>query len=393
MKIALVHDWLTGMRGGERVLERLCALLPEADLFTLLWNRGSVSSVIESHAIRTSFVQHLPGAARHYRWYLPVFPRAIEQFDLTSYDLVISCSHCVAKGAIARRDALHVSYVLTPMRYVWDLEPVYFPPGRFPWPMDQAIRASCARLRAWDIATATRAQVMVATSLHAAARIARHWNRNVDVLHPPVSLARFQPVEGPRDYLLMAGALAPNKGGRLALEACRKLGRRLRVAGTGQEARALRRAAGPNVEFLGWVSDDDLAKLYAGASALLFPGEEDFGLVPVEAMASGCPVIALGRGGALETVARGASAEPLDAVARGGTAVVPGGVLFGTASVEGLTAAIALADRTRFEPETLRRLAEPFSAERFDREFVALLGRAQARGPTTGVRPGTPVPA
>ncbi|MEO5618757.1 MAG: glycosyltransferase [Candidatus Eisenbacteria bacterium] len=378
MRVALVHDWLTGMRGGEKVLERLCLLFPDAPVYTLLWNRGSVSGTIESHRIRTSFLQHLPDAGRRYRWFLPLFPRAIESLRLDPADVVISTSHAAAKSVIPPAGAFHLSYLHTPMRYIWELEHEYFPPGRFPWPLSWYVRATCARLRRWDVATADRAHAMLANSAHVASRIARHYGRNAEVVHPPVDLERFTPREGPREYYLLAGAMAPYKNGELAVAACERLGRRLIVVGTGPEERKLRALAGGQVEFRGWVSDPEMAELYSGARGLLFPGEEDFGIIPVEAMASGCPVVALARGGALETVGRGAPAEALNRVAQGGVGIVPGGALFGEPSVESLIAAIRLIEERPPAPDTLRAVAEPFAAERFDAEFLSAFDRALA---------------
>ncbi len=376
MRVALVHDWLTGMRGGERVLERVCALFPGADLFTLVWKRGAVSPAIERHRVTTSFLQRLPGAADRYRWFLPLFPAAIERLDLSDYDAVVSTSHAVAKSARARQDAFHLSYVFTPMRYIWELEAQYFPPGRFPWPLSVYVRHTCARLRRWDVATSGRAHAMIAISHHVAARIRRHYGRDAEVIYPPVELARFTPAAGARDYYLLAGAMAPYKRGELAIEACRRLGRRLVVAGTGPEEPRLRAVAGPGVEFRsGWISDADMAALYAGARALLFPGEEDFGIVPLEAMASGCPVIAYGVGGAVETVGRAADAAALSAVAEGGLARVPGGVLFGRQTTESLADAITELEAATWSPEALAAHVRPFGAERFDAEFRAAFER------------------
>jgi len=369
VRIALVHDWLTGMRGGERVLERICALFPDADLFTLVWKRGSTSPAIERHRITTSFLQRLPGAERRYRWFLPLFPAAIESLDLGGYDAVISSSHAVAKSARARAGALHLSYVFTPMRYVWDLEREYFPPGRFPWPLSVPV---CASLRRWDRATSTRPDAMIAISRHVADRIRRHYGREAEVIYPPVELDRFTPATGPRDYYLLAGAMAPYKRGDLAIEACRRMGRRLVVAGTGQLEPALRRLAGPGVEFrAGWIDDRDMAALYAGARGLLFPGEEDFGIVPVEAMASGCPVAAFGVGGAVETIGRGVPPSALATVAAGGVARVPGGALFGRQTVESVCEAIERLEAEPAAPEMVAACARPFAAPRFDAEFRA----------------------
>ena len=378
MKVALIHDWLTGMRGGERMLERVARMWPEAPIYTLVWGRGSVSPALESHPIVTSFLQRLPGALRLYRWYLPLFPAAIESFDFSGYDVLISTSHAAAKAAIPPPGAFHFCYVHTPMRYVWDLEDQYFPPGRFPWPLSWAVRRTCAWLRVWDVATLDRVHAMVTNSEHIADRIRRHYGRSAEVIGGPVDLTRFEPANGPREGYLFAGAFAPYKRGELAAEACRRLGRKLVIVGRGPEERTLRAVAPPDTEFRGWVSDEDLPGVYARAQALLFPGEEDLGLMPIEAMASGCPVIALARGGALETVGRGAPPETLARAAAGGVERVPGGVLFGTQTVEGLVEAMRLAERERFDPAALRAQAEPFAAEAFDRRFRAAFERAYA---------------
>ncbi len=376
MNVALVHDWLTGMRGGERVLERIAALHPGAPIHTLVWRRGAVSAALEAHPIRTSFLQHLPDAERRYRWFLPLYPAAIESLDLAGAEVVISSSHAAAKGARAPAAAFHLSYIHTPMRYVWDLEDAYFPPGRFPWPLSWAVRATCARLRVWDRATSDRPHALLANSQHVAARIRRHWGRDAEVVHPPIDMHRFPLATGAREGYLLAGAFAPYKRADLALAACASLGRPVTVSGSGQEEALLRRVAPAGTRFLGWVDEAAMAAVYAGARALLFPGEEDFGMMPLEALACGTPVIAYGRGGALETVGRGASAQALATVAAGGVARVPGGVLFGTQSEAGVAAAIEAFERERFDPAELRALAEPFAAECFDAHFRDAFDRA-----------------
>lgn len=384
MRVVLVHDWLTGMRGGERVLERLCALFPEAPIFTLVWKRGSITASIEAHPIHVSFLQLLPDAARRYRWYLPLFPAAIESMRLPPADAVISSSHAVAKGIRVPPGTFHLSYIHTPMRYVWELQAQYFPPGKFPWPLSTAVDLTCARLRRWDVRTSVGPDALVANSAHVAARIARHYRREAAVVHPPVALGRLSVGSGARDYFLVAGALAPYKRADLALEACQRLGLRLVVAGSGQDEAGLRRLAAPGIEFRGWVDEAELAGLYAGARALLFPGEEDFGIVPLEAMACGCPVVAYGRGGALETVGRGLDRESRAALERGGVVRAPGGILFGTQSVEGLSAALAEFERQTFDAQALRALAKPFDEPEFDRAFRQVFDREyrfwQARG-------------
>ena len=392
MNVALIHDWLTGMRGGERVLERIAARWPGAPIHTLVWRRGIVSPALEAHPIRTSILQRLPFAARAYRWYLPLYPAAIERFDLRGFDVIVSSSHAAAKNVRVPAGAFHLSYVHTPMRYVWDLETVYFPPGRFPWPLDGYVRRTCARLRAWDRAGSAGVHAFVANSHHVAERIHRHYGRTAEVVHPPVDVARFEVGTGARDYYLVAGAWAPYKRVDLAVEACRRLGRRLIVAGGGPAASAPRQRAGGPVEWRGAVSDAEMAALYAGARALLYPGEEDFGIVPVEAMASGCPVVALGRGGVLETVARGAPAAALAPLADGTPATVPGGVLFPHQTVEAVAAAITHFEGLAFDPGALRMLAEPFGPERFDAAFATAFERAWAAW--RDVRPAAvPAPA
>jgi len=378
MKVALVHDWLTGMRGGEKVLERFALMFPDAPIYTLVWNRGSVSEAIESHRIRTSFLQRMPAIATHYRWYLPLFPAAIEGMTLEGFDAVISSSHAVARAVRTPPGTFHLSYIHTPMRYVWDLEDQYFPPGRFPWPVSWYVRGTCARLRRWDTRTSDRPHALLTNSANVAERIARHYRRSAEVVHGPVDVARLQPGAGPRAYDLVVGAFAPNKRVDLAVEAARRAQRPLVVAGSGPEEGRLRRIAGPGTRFLGWVDDAALARLYAGARMLLFPGEEDFGLVPIEAMASGTPVVAFGRGGVLETVGRGADPGTLAGVAAGGAAVVPGGVLFGRQTVDGLIEAIQLADATRFDPATLHAHATPFDVPAFDARFREAFERAYA---------------
>ena len=384
MNVALVHDWLTGMRGGERVLERVAAVYPTAPISTLVWTRGSVSQALESHPIRTSFLQRLPGANRRYRWFLPLFPRAIESFRFDGFDAVISTSHAVAKSVLTPPGAFHLCYVHTPMRYIWDLEEAYFPRGRFPWPLSWYVRWICARLRDWDCATSGRPHALLTNSRYVAKRIRRHWGRDADVVYPPVDVARFAANAGNRGRYLLAGAFAPYKRGDLALAACAKLGRPLTVAGSGQERGRLEREAPTGSRFLGWVAEEEMPSVYGSARALLFPGEEDFGIMPLEAMASGTPVIAFGRGGALETVGRGASAEALARVAAGGIARVPGGMLFGTQSAECLAGAIAQFERERFDPRELRELAMPFAPEVFDAAYREVFERTHAAWKAAG---------
>lgn len=303
MRVALVHDWLTGMRGGEKVLEILCELHPRADLFTLVHVPGSVSPVIEDRTIHTSPATRLPGVARWYRKLLPFFPYLIERFDLRDYDLVLSSSSCVAKGARPARGARHVSYVHSPMRYVWDRYDDYFGPTRADRPTRAAMALLRGPLRRWDRRSADRVDVFLANSAFVAARIDRYYGRDAEVVPAPVDADRYRPTGEPvGDEWLVVSAFAPYKRIDVAVRAAEIADVPLLVVGKGPEEEALRRIAGPRTRFAGWVPDDELPALYSRCRGLLFPGVEDFGITPLEAMACGRPVVAYGVGGARETV-------------------------------------------------------------------------------------------
>lgn len=298
MRVALVHDWLTGMRGGENVLEALCEIFPEAGLYTLIHIPGSVSRAIENRKIHTSFLQRLPMAGKRYRSFLPLFPLAIEGFDLSGYDLIVSTSHCVAKGVIPPPGALHISYIFTPMRYVWDQYRMYFGEGRTGWLTSRVIRVAAHYLRMWDVASSSRVDEFVSISAHVANRVEKYYRRTSPVIYPPVDCTRFSINTASGDYYLIVSAFAPYKRLDIAIEAFNRMGaRKLRIIGKGQDESRLKKMAGPNIEFLGWRTNEEIAGYYAGCRALIFPGEEDFGIVPLEAMASGRPVIAYGKGG------------------------------------------------------------------------------------------------
>ena len=370
VKVALVHDWLTGMRGGERCLEVFAELFPTADLYTLLHVPGSVSPAIENRRIVTSFIQRLPQAERRYRHYLPLFPAAVRAFDLRGYDLVLSSSHAVAKGVRVPAGALHVCYCFTPMRYVWDLYEDYFGP-RAGLAARVLMPPVAAWLRRWDRRTAAGVHQFVAISRFVAARIRRAYGRDADVIYPPVDVSRFRVDEAPGEFYLVVSALTPYKRVDLAVEACNRLGRRLVIVGTGPEDRRLRALAGPTVELLGWRDDAQTAELYTRCRALLFPPLEDFGITPLEAMAAGRPVIAFGAGGARETVVPPGEGEP------------PTGLFFEHQTVEGLVDAIRRfeASAHQFEPKALRRRAEAFDRPLF-RERVHAYLRARVEAPT-----------
>ena len=357
MRVALVHDWLTGRRGGELVLAQLVRLFPDSEIFTLLHVPGSVGPDVESRPIHTSPLQRVPGVAHRYRTLLPLMPAALRFLDLRGFDLVVSSSHCVAKGAHVPPGVPHLAYVHSPMRYMWDQFDAYFGPGRASLPVRLAASASRPALQAWDRRTAADPDALVANSQHVARRIARFWGREADVIHPPVDLARFgvqrvqaeAPAAARGGYFLWLGALAPYKRVDLAVEAFRRTGQVLWIAGDGQDARLLREGLPPNVRWLGKVPDADVPGLYLGARALVFPGEEDFGIAPLEALASGRPVIALARGGALETL------------------TPETGVFFDSPTPEALVEALGRFEvfERGFSPARARARAELFSEERF----------------------------
>lgn len=358
MRVALIHDWLTGMRGGEKILDALCELYPDADIFTLFHRRGSVSPAIERHRIRTSVVQRLPFASTQYRRYLPLFPFAIEQFDLDGYELVISSSHCAAKAVVTPGRARHICYCHSPMRYAWDQFDAYFGPERAGRAASRWFyRPIMARLARWDAATAGRVHRFIANSRYVAARIRRYYNREASIVYPPVDTVFYRPADvSPESHFLIVSALVPYKRIDLAIEACRRTGAELRIAGDGPEHQRLARQAGGHVKFLGAIPDDALRDQYRRARAVILPGEEDFGIVPVEAQACGRPVVALGRGGALETVIDGET-----------------GVLFDDPTPESLAGALDTAASVSFDSTRIRRHAERFSRERHVQELRRLI--------------------
>jgi len=339
------------MRGGERCLEVLCELFADAPLFTLLHVPGNVSPVIEQRRIVTSFIQRLPNAAARswYRYYLPLFPRAVSRFDLGDYDLVVSMSHCAAKAVPVAPGALHLCYCFSPMRYVWDMYDDYFGRGRG-LAMRLLADPLAKRLQSWDRRT-DGVHDFVAISRYIAERIRRIYDRPAEVIYPPVDVSRFEIVEQAEDYYLIVSALVPYKRIDLAVAAATRLDRQLVVVGTGPEERRLRALAGPTVKFFGWRSDAEVAGLYARCRALVFPAIEDFGIAPLEAAAAGRPTIALRKGGAVETMIG------LDDVDRPPTAL-----FFNEQSVDALVDAILRFERAqdRFDPKALRARAEQF---------------------------------
>ena len=367
MRVALVHDWLSGMRGGEKVLEVFCDLFPDATLFTLLHVAGSTSPRIESLPIRTAFTQKLPCVTQLYRWYLPLHPWAIESLDLNGFDLVLSSSHCVAKGVQPAEGALHICYCHTPMRYVWDRFQDYFGSGL----KARLLYGPVAKkLRAWDRASASRVDHFVANSTHVAERIDKYYGRAADaVIPPPVDTDFYVPSvsAGESDgqsFCLVVSALVPYKRIDLAIEAFRHRTDELVIVGSGPSEAQLKATAPPNVRFLGWTDDATLRELYQTCRACLLLGVEDFGIVPLEAQACGAPVVAYGEGGALDTVRDGET-----------------GVFFREPIPEALSIAIDKVYSLGVDKKLLREWALRFSRETFQnrmREFIET--RAKAAG-------------
>lgn len=362
-RVVLVHDWLTGMRGGERCLEVLCRRWPEAPLYTLLHRLGSVSAAIERRPIHTSFLQRFPSIFGYYRYLLPLMPVAAG-WRLPPCDLVVSFSHCVAKAAQPPRGVPHVCYCFTPMRYAWHMREAYF--GNHRLGRAKALLADrlLEVMREWDRRSADGVAHFVAISRTVQSRIAECYGRESAVIYPPVDTDFFCPAPLPReDYYLVVSAFAPYKRLDLAVAACNRLRRPLVVIGSGQDEARLRALAGPTIHFRGWQPDGVIREHFRRCRALLFPGEEDFGLVPVEAQACGAPVIAFGRGGATETVV------PLDGRRE------PTGLWFEEQTVDCLAEAMQTFEShaADFAPTAPRRHALRFHKRRFEEEFLNFL--------------------
>ncbi len=357
-RVAVIHDWLTGMRGGEAVLEGILEIVPDAEIFTLFHFPGSVSTAIQSHRIHTSRLQRLVSRVADYRTLLPLFPRAVRQWDLSAFDLVISSSHAVAKGVDARGKP-HLSYCHTPMRYVWDRFDDYFPRGA----KRLLAKPLAASLRRWDVMTAAGVTKFLANSRFVAGRIRRFYGREAEVVHPFVDEAflRAPLCEARGDFHVIVSALVPYKRVELAIEAAEAGGKRLVVIGGGPLLGKLSRRSGPNVQFLGSVSRDVIIDRLGAARSLVLPGVEDFGIAPLEAMALGTPVVALGEGGVLDSVVGGST-----------------GIFFDAPAVHSVVGALEEAESRAWDRAAIRARAAAFSRERFHRQLLDALRQVAA---------------
>jgi len=369
MKVAIIHYWLVGMRGGERVIEALCEMYPQADIYTHVYVPSQVSERIRQHRIIPTFINALPRAARMYKTYLPLMPLALEQLDLRGYDLIISSESGPSKGIIPPAEALHVCYCHTPMRYIWNM---YHDYRKSAGRLTRLMMPPLAHyLRMWDVTSATRVDSFVANSATVASRIHRYYGADSTVIHPPVDTGAFSPVPSSEigDYFLMAGELVSYKRPDLAVRAFNESKLKLVVIGGGEMLDEIRSLAGPTVTVMGSQPFEVLKRHYARCQALIFPGEEDFGMVPVEAMASGRPVVAFGRGGATETVRNGVS-----------------GVFFAEQTVEAISSAVQRLGTLKINPEKIAEHASQFGRDQFfqnmHKHIDGLLAR-KAGGRTT----------
>jgi glycosyltransferase involved in cell wall biosynthesis len=359
MRVAIIHYWLVGMRGGEKVLEALCNMFPNADIYTHVYDPSAISGVIKSHRISTTFINRLPFATKMYKRYLPLMPMALEQLDLSGYDLVISSESGPAKGIIPTSPAVHICYCHSPMRYIWNMYNKYYESSGL---MTRMMMPPLAHyLRTWDVATSNRVDGFVANSATVANRIKSYYRRESDIIHPPVDTQAFRPVPARdvEDYFLMVGELVSYKRPDLAVEAFNRMKAKLIVIGGGEMLDHLRKIAGPTVSILGAQPFDVLRHHYARCKALIFPGEEDFGIVPLEAMASGRPVIAFGRGGATETVVANKT-----------------GVFFEMQTVEAIIDSVEKWQKIDFDPSDAVARAAQFRTDVFIDKFSAYVSKS-----------------
>lgn len=356
MKVALIHDWLTGMRGGEKVLEVFCELFPEARLFTLIHKKGSVSKTIETMDIQTSFLQKLPFIFQKYRYFLPFFPYAIERFDLRDYDLIISLSHCVALGVITHPASCHISYCFTPIRYAWDMNHDYFGDRRGISRL--IISWSLTHLRQWDVTASHRVDKFVSISKHVSNRIRKFYRRDSTVIYPPVNIDNYHTIEKYENFYLIVSALSPYKRIDIAVNAFNLLKLPLVIIGEGPQYKQLQSHAGDNISFIGWQPDNVVSDYFARCKAFIFCGEEDFGITVLEANAAGRPVIAYRAGGALETIIEGET-----------------GVFFDDPTPASLAEAIENFNPLDYHSEKIRKHAMQFNRTQFKKQISDYIER------------------
>jgi len=352
MKIAIVHDWLTNMGGAERVVEAFHEIYPDAPIYTTVFNPKKLAPKFSQMDVHTSFIQKLPFAQTKYQKYLPFFPLAFEQFDLREYDVVISNSHCCAKGVVTNPETLHICYCSTPIRYAWDLYHEYMEREKLGWLSKKIIPLVMNYLRMWVVITVNRVDYFIANSNTIKQRIKKHYRRNSDVIYPPVNTSYYLTSDEDRDFFLVVSRFVPYKRIDLAIEAFNELGWPLVIIGDGPERKRLEKMAKPNINFLGRQSDEIVREHYAKCRAFIFPGEEDFGITPVEAQSAGRPVIAYGKGGALDTVTDGVT-----------------GILFKQQSKDSLVEALRKFETMSFNKQRIREHALKFDVEKFKQKI------------------------
>lgn len=349
-KIALVHHWLVGMRGGEKIVDFLCEMIPDIDIYTLIYDKSRINDNINSKKIYTSFLQKMPFSKKKHQVYLPLMPIAIEQFDLSGYDIVLSIESGIAKGVLTKPETCHICYCNTPMRYLWNMYFEYLKnekPGFF---KSRFIKAFFNYLRVWDLATASRVDYFMSNSENVKKRIMKYYRRDSKVVYPPVSINDFIFSENKEDFYLVVSQLVSYKRIDIVVDAFNELNKNLIIIGDGPERKKLQKNAKENIKFLGWKDDSVLKDYYSRARAFVFPGEEDFGITPVEAQASGTPVIGFGKGGLLETVIDGET-----------------GVLFYRQDVSGLIEAVKRFEEMEksFDCNKMRENAKKFDVSIF----------------------------
>jgi glycosyltransferase involved in cell wall biosynthesis len=360
MKIAMVHDYFTQLGGAEKVAEELYNMLPNADLFATVALKSKMPSTLRNVPVKTSWMQKLPKMNEYYRLYFPLYPVAVRSLDLSGYDLVISSSSGYVKGVRASSDAIHVCYCHTPMRWVWSFDS-YSARESFGAGVRAVLPTLIRGLRSWDEGAARQPDHFVANSKTVAARIQRAYGRSAEVIVPPIDIHRFRPSKERGDYYVVLSRLVSYKRIDLAVNACTKLGRKLVVIGSGTALESLKTQAGPTIQFLGRASDDEVEFYVARCRALIFPGEEDFGMAPVEVAAAGRPTIAFRGGGAMETVVEDMT-----------------GIFFDEQTTEALVDAIERFEKREWSSSVIRRHAEGFSAEVFRERFTKFLRRIGA---------------